>query len=85
MLALALPLLDQASGTQVDGRVATSPNAYDDITAELEAGNYEEIILSTLPHHVSHWLHTDLPRRVAQLGYPVTTVTPTRDGVPVFA
>jgi uncharacterized membrane-anchored protein len=85
MLALALPLLEQASGTEVKGRVATSPNAYDDITAELEAGNYEEIILSTLPHHVSHWLHTDLPRRVAQLGYPVTTVTPTHDGVPVFA
>ena len=85
MLALALPLLEHASGTQVEGRVATSPNAYDDITAELEAGNYEEIILSTLPHHVSHWLHTDLPRRVAQLGYPLTTVTPTHDGVPVFA
>ena len=85
VLALALPLLEQASGTAVEGRVATSPNAYDDITAELEAGNYEEIILSTLPHHLSHWLHTDLPRRVAQLGYPVTTVTPTHDGVPVFA
>jgi uncharacterized membrane-anchored protein len=85
VLALALPLLEQASGTIVEGRVATSPNAYDDITAELEAGDYEEIILSTAPHHVSHWLHTDLPRRVTQLGYPVTTVTPTHDGVPVFA
>jgi uncharacterized membrane-anchored protein len=25
---------------------------------------------------VSHWLHVDLPNRVSELGYPVTTVTP---------
>jgi uncharacterized membrane-anchored protein len=75
VLALALPLLEEASGTPVEGRVAASPNAYDDIVAELETGDYDEIILSTLPHHVSHWLHVDLPQRVAQLGYPLTTVT----------
>jgi hypothetical protein len=28
---------------------------------------------------VSHWLHVDLPRRVAHLGYPVTTVTATHE------
>jgi uncharacterized membrane-anchored protein len=75
VLALALPLLESATGVPVDGRVAASPNAYDDIVAELETGDYDEIILSTLPHHVSHWLHVDLPQRVAQLGYPLTTVT----------
>jgi uncharacterized membrane-anchored protein len=76
MLELALPLLDEAARKPVEGRVAASPNAYDDIVAELEAGDYDEIILSTLPKHVSHWLHTDLPSRVAELGYPLTTVTP---------
>ena len=30
-----------------------------------------------MPSHVSHWLHVDLPERVADLGYPVTTVTAT--------
>jgi uncharacterized membrane-anchored protein len=75
VLALALPLLEDAVDGPVEGRVAASPNAYDDIVAELEAAEYDEIILSTLPSHVSHWLHVDLPQRVAQLGYPLVTVT----------
>jgi len=75
ILALALPLLREVSGAEVDGRASSSPNAYDDIVAELGVGDYDEIILSTLPHHVSHWLHVDLPQRVAALGYPLTTVT----------
>ena len=78
VLALALPLLEAASGASVEGRVATSPNAYDDIVAELDDGTYDEVMLSTLPSHVSHWLHVDLPQRVAHLGYPLTTVTATR-------
>ena len=56
------------------GRVATSPNAYDDIVAELDAGDYDEIILETPPSHVSHWLHVDLAERIAHLGYPLPTV-----------
>jgi uncharacterized membrane-anchored protein len=76
ILGLALPLLETAAGSPVRGSVATSPNAYDDIVAALEGGGYDEVILSTLPTHLSHWLHLDLPRRVADLGYPVTTVTP---------
>lgn len=76
VLALALPLLEEAAGGEVDGRVANSPNAYDDIVEELNARHYDEVILSTLPSHVSHWLHVDLPSRVADLGYPLTTITP---------
>ncbi len=75
VLALALPLLREASGAEVAGRVSKSPNAYDDIVAELETGDYDEVILSTLPSHLTHWLHVDLPQRVADLGYPLTTVT----------
>ena len=77
VLKRALPLLEEPAGTEVEGRVATSPNAYDDIVEELKRGDYGEIILETLPSHVSHWLHVDLPNRVADLGYPVTTVTAT--------
>ena len=61
----------------MEGRVATSPNAYDDIVLELEGGGYSEIILETPPSHVSHWLHVDLGERIARLGYPLTTVVAT--------
>jgi hypothetical protein len=58
----------------VAGRVANSPNAYDDIVEELEARPYGEIILETPPSHISHWLHVDLPHRISELGYPTETV-----------
>jgi uncharacterized membrane-anchored protein len=77
VLERALPRLQEQSGVEVEGRVANSPNAYDDIVAALNGGEYREIILETLPSHVSHWLHVDLPERVAHLGYPLTTVMAT--------
>jgi uncharacterized membrane-anchored protein len=77
MLALALPALAKAAGTPIEGRVASSPNAYDDIVAELGSGDYDEIIHETPPSHVSHWLHVDLRERIARLGYPLSTVPAT--------
>jgi uncharacterized membrane-anchored protein len=77
VLDRALPRLEEAAGAEVSGRVAQSPNAYDDIVEELNRGSYDEIILETLPSHVSHWLHVDLPDRVSALGYPLRTVTAT--------
>ncbi len=77
VLAVALPSLVEATGAEIQGRVANSPNAYDDIIDELNARFYDEIILETPPAHVSHWLHVDLSQRIAHLGYPLTTVTAT--------
>lgn len=77
VLALALPPLEEATRAEIGGRVALSPNAYNDIVAELSSGDYDEIILETPPSHVSHWLHVDLPQRIAQLGYPLVTVAAT--------
>jgi uncharacterized membrane-anchored protein len=77
VLDRALPKLEEPAGGEVSGRVAMSPNAYDDIVEELNRGEYSEIILETLPSHVSHWLHVDLSERVAALGYPLRTVTAT--------
>jgi uncharacterized membrane-anchored protein len=77
VLERALPQLEEPAGAEVSGRVAKSPNAYDDIVEELDRSSYDEIILETLPSHVSHWLHVDLPERVAALGYPLKTVTAT--------
>jgi len=77
VLALALPMLTEAVGNQAQGRVAHSPNAYDDIERDVQAGNFDEIILETVPTHVSHWLHVDLEHRVAGFGLPVTVVPAT--------
>jgi len=77
LLAKALPQIQSSAGGAPTGLVANSPNAYDDIVAELESTPYAEIILETPPSHVSHWLHADLPRRIAELGYPLTTVSAT--------
>ena len=41
----------------------------------LEREPFDEVIVSTLPARVSHWLHRDLPSRLEQLGVPVTVVT----------
>ena len=75
VLALALPLIDKAAGAAANGSVSTRHDPMDAIEETLPTGNFDEVILSTLPHHVSRWLHIDLPRRVAHLGLPVTTVT----------
>jgi hypothetical protein len=75
MLDLALPLVQEAGGGAVEGSVSYRHDPMDAIEETLHDGAFDEIILVTLPHRVSRWLHTDLPHRVAHLGVPVTTVT----------
>jgi uncharacterized membrane-anchored protein len=75
VLELALPLIDQAAGAQAEGSVSTRHDPMDAIEETLREGDFHEVIVSTLPHGVSRWLHLDLPSRVAHLGLPVTTVT----------
>ena len=74
VLALALPLIREAAGGQADGSVSIRRDPMDAIEEALMAGDFDEIILSTLPRRVSHWLHLDLPGRVAHLGLPLTTI-----------
>ena len=77
VLSRALQELRGIDGAEVDGRVAESPNAYDDVAAELGSGTHSEVILETAPsHHLSQVLHVDLPHRLRELGYPLTTLTP---------
>jgi hypothetical protein len=74
VLALALPLIEEATRRPVDGSVSPRHDPMDAIEEALHDGDFDEIILSTLPRSVSRWLHMDLPRRVEHLGLPVTTV-----------
>jgi hypothetical protein len=74
ILASALPLLSAAAGADVDGFVAERHDPMDAIEDAVRSEHIDEIILSTVHHSVSEGLHVDLPRRVAHLGLPVTTI-----------
>jgi hypothetical protein len=76
-LELAIPLLEDAAGSHVEGMVGdTDPLVA--VRDAVERLGFDEVIVSTLPARVSHWLRRDLPSRVRQLGLPVTVVTATQ-------
>ena len=64
MLELALPVIQDAAGGAAEGSVSYRHDPMDAIEEALHDGDFHEIILSTLPHSVSSWLHLDLPHRV---------------------
>lgn len=73
VLELALPLLEEAAGAHVEGKIG-DPNPFDAIHDAMNIDGYDEIIISTLPRRVSRWLHNDLPSKLKPLGVPITTV-----------
>ena len=69
----ALETLSEASGAEVTGEVGDA----DPIAAihdVLNAGNFDEIVISTLPKRLSRWLKVDLPSKARGFGLPVTHV-----------
>jgi uncharacterized membrane-anchored protein len=76
VLETALPMLEDAAAAAVEGSTSVRHDPFDAIEEALREGSFHEVIVSTLPRHLSHWLRADLPRRIEHLGVPVTTVTP---------
>ena len=72
-LELALPLLEQAAGSPVEGMIGV-PEPLAAIQDAINIHGFDELIISTLPQRVSKWLKLDLPSKVQGLGLPVTTV-----------
>jgi hypothetical protein len=73
-LELALPLLEEAAGGRVEGRIGDT-DPFVAVRDTLDSEPFDEVIVSTLPARISRWLHRDLPSRVEALGMPVTVVT----------
>jgi hypothetical protein len=76
VLALALPLLEEAAGDRVEGMVG-DPEPLNAVQDAVNLQGFDEIIVSTLPVRVSRWLRLDLPSKIGGLGLPVTTITAT--------
>ena len=69
-------------GRDCDGEVG-DPDPIAAVHDSAHFGSYDEVIVSTLPKHLSRWLRLDLPRRVAHAtGLPVRHVTAAHRRVP---
>ncbi len=73
-LELAIPLLEESAGGRVDAVIGDA-DPFVAVRDAVTSIGIDEIIISTLPARVSHWLRRDLPHRVEHFGLPVTVVT----------
>jgi len=65
----------RAAGLPVKEAIVGDPDPLAAIEDATNLGDYDELIVSTLPHHLSKWLHLDLQRKAAHAtGLPVTSV-----------
>jgi hypothetical protein len=73
VLAEALPALSHAVGEDVSGHVGV-PEPLMATEDAVNAGDFSEIIISTLPLGISRWLKLDLVSKARGIGLPVTHV-----------
>ena len=74
-LESALPLLRRSARGRVEGLIGGA-DPFESVQAAVQQGNFDEIIISTLPKRTSKWLRRDLIRKVEGLGLPVTAIVP---------
>jgi hypothetical protein len=78
VLAQALPKLTKAAGTSVTGALGDAEPLMA-IHDAVNLGQFDEIIISTLPGRISKWLKLDLVSKTKALGLPVTHVEATEN------
>ncbi|MEA2428847.1 MAG: hypothetical protein QOF37_2475 [Thermoleophilaceae bacterium] len=72
------------AGIAVEGRLGVDSNPIFCVGEVWDPARYDEIVISTFPSGVSHWMNLDLPQRVARLtDAPVEHIvsTPAHAGV----
>jgi hypothetical protein len=67
-----------AAGVRVNGTVG-DPDPVRAVEEATATGEFDEIIVSTLPARMSRWLHQDLPGRLEQKFHLPVTHVPARD------
>jgi hypothetical protein len=73
-LRIAASGLTRQRATHVEG-IERSGDPFEAVKATLDGGDFDDVIVSTLPSRTSEWLRRDLPHRIEALGVPVTVVT----------
>jgi hypothetical protein len=64
----------RSAGLEVRGVLGTNSDPLMAVHEVWDPRDYDEVIVSTLPSSVSHWMQFDLPHRVAKLpGTPVVS------------
>ena len=56
----------RAEGLTVEGKLGVDSNPMFALCEEWDPARFDEIVISTFPSGVSHWLNLDLPQRVAR-------------------
>ncbi len=65
----------RAAGLPVTEAIVGDPDPLAAIQDATNLGSYDELIVSTLPHHLSKWLRLDVQHKAAHAtGLPVTSV-----------
>ena len=81
-LETAEKLLTRAADSPVKGSLG-GEDPFEAIRAAIAGGDYDDVLISTLPKRRSEWLRKDLPTRVSELGIPVSVITPPEEPSPL--
>ena len=75
----AVPLLERAAHGPVES-VAAEGDPFEAVRHAIDQGDFDDVIISTLPRRVSEWVRRDLPSKVRRLGIPVTVISQHEEG-----